>query len=72
MDRVRYANKKERCDVCQASDAMMGELEAQRQAYIQQEQEKQDRLMNSAIDIPTSSVPFPGAESSGFPSSQGP
>jgi len=72
IDRVRCEDEEERCDVCQASGAMMDELEAQRQAYIQREQEKQDRLIDSAIDIPTSSVPFPDVESNGFHSSQGP
>jgi hypothetical protein len=72
MDRVRCEDEEERCDVCQASDVMMDDLEAQRRAYIQQEQEKQDQLMDSAIDMPTSSVPFPEAESNGFQSSQGP
>jgi hypothetical protein len=43
---------------------MMDDLEAQRRAYIQPEQEKQDRFMDSAIDMPTSSIPFPDAESS--------
>ena len=69
IDRVRCEDEEERCDVCQASDAMIDDLEAQRQAYIQREQEKQDRLIDSAINMPTSSVPFPKAESN---SSQGP
>jgi hypothetical protein len=45
---------------------MMDDLKAQRRAYIQQEQEKQDQLMDSAINMLTSSVPFPKAESNGF------
>ncbi len=71
MDRVRCEDEEERCDVCQASDAMMDELEAQRQAYVQGEQEKQDRLMDSAIDMPTSSIPFPEVPSDGINSSDG-
>ena len=72
IDRVRCEDGEERCDVCQASDAMMDELEAQRQAYIQREQEKQDRLMDSAIDIPSSSIRFCGIPSDGFDSSNSP
>jgi RecQ family ATP-dependent DNA helicase len=72
MDRVRCEDEEERCDVCQESDAMMDELEAQRRACIQREQEKQDRLMDSAIDMPTSSVPFPEVPSDGVNSSNGP
>jgi hypothetical protein len=33
IDRVRCEDEEERCDVCQASDARMGELETQQQAY---------------------------------------
>ena len=62
----------ERCDVCQVGDAMIDELEAQRQAYIQLEEEKQERLMDSAIDMPTSSIPFPQVSSDGFSSNDGP
>jgi RecQ family ATP-dependent DNA helicase len=72
MDRVRCEDEEERCDVCQASDAMMDDLEAQRRVYIQREQEKQDRLMDSAIDIPTSNIPFPEVPSEGVNSSDGP
>ncbi len=59
VDQVRCKDRDECCDVCQVSDAMIDELEAQRQAHIQQEYEKQDRSMDSAIDIPTSSILFP-------------
>jgi RecQ family ATP-dependent DNA helicase len=72
MDRVRCEDEEERCDVCQASDAMMDDLEAQRRVYIQREQEKQDRLMDSAIDMPTSNIPFPEVPSEGVNSSDGP
>ncbi|KAK6591982.1 hypothetical protein H4I95_11932 [Botrytis cinerea] len=72
MDRVRCADEEERCDVCQASDAMMDELEAQQQAYIHREQEKQDRFTDSAIHMPTSSIPFPEVPSDGVHSSDGP
>jgi len=71
MDRVRCEDEEERCDVCQASDAMMDELEAQRQAYSHREQEKQDRLTDSAINMPTSSIPFPEVPSDGVHSSDG-
>ncbi|KAK6599319.1 hypothetical protein H4I96_08523 [Botrytis cinerea] len=72
MDRVRCADEEERCDVCQASDAMMDELEAQQQAYIHREQEKQDRFTDSAIHMPTSSIPFPEVPSDGVHGSDGP
>ncbi|KAK6591435.1 DNA helicase [Botrytis cinerea] len=71
MDRVRCADEEERCDVCQASDAMMDELEAQQQAYIHREQEKQDRFTDSAIHS-TSSIPFPEVPRDGVHSSDGP
>src|SRR6266536_3067016 len=51
---------------------MMDELEAQWQAHIRQEHEKQDRSMDSAIDILTSSIPFPQVSSNGFESNDGP
>jgi hypothetical protein len=44
---------------------MMDKLEGQQQVYIQREQEKQDRLIDSAIDMPTSSIPFPNSISRG-------
>ncbi len=49
----------------------MDELEAQRQAYIQQEQEQHDQSMDSAIDILSSNIPSDGFNSSNglFPSS---
>ncbi|KAK6591474.1 hypothetical protein H4I95_12188 [Botrytis cinerea] len=55
-----------------ASDAMMDELEAQQQAYIHREQEKQDRFTDSAIHMPTSSIPFPEVPRDGVHSSDGP
>lgn len=58
--------------MCQASDAMMDELEAQRRACIQREHEKQDRLMDSAIDMPTSSIPFSEVPRDGVHSSHRP
>ena len=72
VDRARCEDEEERCDVCRESDAMMDELEAQRQAYVQREHEKQERLMDSAIDIPSSNMPFSGFPSEGFESSNGP
>jgi hypothetical protein len=72
VDRARCEDEEERCDVCRESDAMMDELEAQRQAYVQREHEKQERLMDSAIDIPSSDMPFSGFPSEGFESSHGP
>ena len=38
---------------------MIERMEAQRQADVQTEQERADRTMDSGIDIPTSSMPFP-------------
>ena len=72
INRVRCEDEEEHCDVCQESDAIMDGLEAQRRACIQREQEKQDRLMDSAIHMPTSSVPFPQVTSDGVNSSDGP
>ena len=72
VDRARCEDEEERCDVCRESDAMMDELEAQRQAYVQREHEKQERLMDSAIDIPSSNMLFSGFPSEGFESSNGP
>jgi RecQ family ATP-dependent DNA helicase len=72
MDRARCEDEEEGCDVCRENDAMMDELEAQRQAYIHREHEKQDRSMDSAIDMPTSSIPFPEVPSDGFNSSDSP
>jgi hypothetical protein len=53
MDRVRCEEGEERCDVCQDSDGMVERMEAQRQAYVQEERE-QDRSLDSGIDIPSS------------------
>ncbi|KAK6593638.1 hypothetical protein H4I95_11030 [Botrytis cinerea] len=50
----------------------MDELEAQQQAYIHREQEKQDRFTDSAIHMPTSSIPFPEVPRDGVHSSDGP
>lgn len=62
MDRSRCEDGEERCDVCREGDAMIEESEAQRQAWIQQEQETHDRSMDSAIEMPSSRVPSPNAE----------
>src|SRR6187402_2164338 len=51
---------------------MMDELEAQRQVYIHRAQEKQNRLADSAIHMPTSSIPFPEAPSDEGNRSDGP
>ena len=60
LDRVRCEEGEERCDVCQGSDAMMERMDAQRQAFNQEEarreRQKQDRMMDSGIDIPSSSI----------------
>ncbi len=75
IDRVRCEDKEERCDVCCESDAMMEELEAKRQAHVEEarkEQEKQGRLMDSAIDIPSSSIRVSSVPSNGLDSSDGP
>jgi hypothetical protein len=63
-DRVRCEEGEERCNVCRRSDVIIEELEEQRQTYIQEEarrgQEKQDRFIDSGINIPSSSIPFSG------------
>jgi hypothetical protein len=56
-NRLQCEEGEERCDVCERDDATMAESEAQRAAYIQEEQERQDRWMDSGIDVPSSSVP---------------
>lgn len=64
IERVMCEDGEGRCDVWQASDAMMDELTAQRQAYIQEGQidpEKPHRMMDSTIDIPSSNIPFPSS-----------
>jgi hypothetical protein len=52
----------ESCDFYKESDAMMDRMEAQRQAFVRgearKEREKQDRIIDSVIGIPSSSVPF--------------
>ncbi|KAG4426959.1 hypothetical protein IFR05_017558, partial [Cadophora sp. M221] len=75
IDRVRCEDEEERCDVCCESDATMEELEAKRQAYVEEarkEQEKQGRSMDSAIDIPSSSVRVGGVPINGLDSSNCP
>jgi hypothetical protein len=80
IDRVRYKDGEERCDIYCEGNAMMEELEAKRHTYVQdarKEYERQDRSMDSGIDIPSSSgirlssVPRHGLDSSDgpFPSS---
>jgi RecQ family ATP-dependent DNA helicase len=75
VDRVRCEDEEERCDVCRESDAMMDELEAQRQAYVHEEQveqdkrdrqNKQDQWIDSGIGIRSSSMAFPTIASDGF------
>ncbi len=39
-DRLRCKEGEEQCDVCEKDDAMMAEMEAQRTAYVQEEQEQ--------------------------------
>ena len=72
IDRVRYKDEEEYCNIYQASDAIIDELEAQRQAYSHRVQEKQDRVTDSTINIPTSSIPFPEVPSDGVYSSNSP
>ncbi|KAH7418918.1 hypothetical protein BKA64DRAFT_763810 [Cadophora sp. MPI-SDFR-AT-0126] len=75
IDRVKCEDEEERCDMCCESDAMMEELEAKRQAHVEEarkEQEKQGRLMDSAIDIPSSSIRVSSVRSNGLDSSDGP
>ena len=42
IDRVRCEQGEERCDLCRASDTMMDELKAQRQANVQQDHYQHD------------------------------
>ena len=52
---IEYSVRRERSDVmCRACDIMMDELEAQRQAYVQQEHHEHDREVDSGIQMPTS------------------
>lgn len=38
VDRIRYKEGDERCDICQKDDGMVGEAEALQQAYIHKDQ----------------------------------
>ena len=53
IDRVRCEQGEERCEVCRASDTMMDELEAQRQAYVQQDHYQHDHEVDSRIQMLT-------------------
>jgi RecQ family ATP-dependent DNA helicase len=70
LDRVRCEDGEERCDVCQESDGMVERMEAQQQAYMREEQEKEARLWDRGVDIPSSSIDIPARSSRGigFPS----
>jgi RecQ family ATP-dependent DNA helicase len=68
--RVRCEEGEERCDVCEKDDIDAERSEAQRRAYIDEERERQerderdegerqDRWMDSGVDVPSSSVPVP-------------
>jgi len=69
IDRVKCEDEEEHCNICRESNIIINEFEAQRRVYIQREQEKQDRLIDSAIDISTSNIPFPEIPSDGVNSS---
>jgi len=64
----------ERCDICQESDAMMERGRQRRNGrHISskkpgKEQERQDRLIDSGIDIPSSSMDLSQFPSGGFDS----
>ena len=56
--RVRCEEGEERCDVCETDDATAERIEAQRRAYVE-EQEGQDQWTDSGIEVPSSSIPLP-------------
>jgi hypothetical protein len=72
VDRARCEDKEEYCNIYRESNTIIDKLEAQWQAYIQREYEKQERLMDSTINIPLSNMPFSGFPSEGFESSNRP
>ena len=72
VDRARCKDKEERCDIYRESNTIIDELEVQRQVYIQREYKKQERLIDSAINIPSSNMPFSGFPNEGFESSNRP
>jgi hypothetical protein len=57
IDRVKCEGEEERFDAWQVSDAMMDELE--RQQHVDMHEVEQDELMDSAIDMPSSSISLP-------------
>jgi hypothetical protein len=42
-DRLRCKEGEERCDVCENNNAIMAKVEAQRVAYVYEEQERRER-----------------------------
>ena len=56
--RVRCEEGEEQCDVCETDDATAERIEAQRRAYVE-EQEGQDQWTDSGIEVPSSSIPLP-------------
>lgn len=61
-DRVRCEEGEERCDVCENDDAMMAESEAQRVAYVREEQERRQREEpDERIDGWIAALTFPAA-----------
>jgi len=57
LDRIRCEEGEERCDVCQKDDEAAAEAEELQQAFAAQEQ-----MLDSAIDIPSSSIMMQGSE----------
>jgi len=72
VDRARCEDEEKHCDIYRESNVIIDELEVQWQVYIQREHEKQERLMDSAINIPLSNMPFSGFPSEGFENSNRP
>ena len=72
VDRARCKDEEEYYNVYRESDIIINELEVQRQVYVQREYEKQEWLMDSAINIPLSNMLFSGFPSEGFESSNRP
>ena len=55
LDRTGCEDDEERCDICKEGEAMLRRMEEQRQEF-HNEQERQDRMTDSGIDISSSMV----------------
>jgi RecQ family ATP-dependent DNA helicase len=67
MDRLRCEEGEERCDVCQESDMMVERIEVQQRAYVR---EQQDGVLDSGINILSSSIHSAELPETSAPSSQ--